>query len=71
MLNTKNNNLCENVKKRCDMTKPLFVIKQCSQNCHRLINCTLLRFNKTKKLSCHRKIAVGKGFKVMSKTFNI
>ena len=53
------------------MTKPLFVIKQCSQNCHRLINCTLLRFNKTKKPSCHRKIAVGKGFKVMSKTFNI
>lgn len=53
------------------MTKPLFVTKQCSQNCHRLINCTLLRFNKTKRLSCQRKIAVGKRFKVMSKTFNI
>ena len=39
----------------------LFVIKWCSQNCHRLINCTLLRFDKTKKLSCQRKIAVGKG----------
>jgi len=54
MLNLKNNKLSENVKKkRHDMTKPLFVIKHCSQNCHRLINCTLLRFNKTKKPSCH------------------